>query len=464
MSEEASLDEFAGQDDNPDEDRGGDTHPRFGRIPPHWRIEELAQIAEVVGGSTPSTSNESYWDGGIPWATPTDLTNLSGNTIKQTADTLTQEGLDSASTHLLPSGSVLMTSRATIGECAVNETEMATNQGFKSLVPGEGINTWYLHYRMLDTAEYLKSLGSGSTFDEVSKSTVQSVDVPLPPLPEQRKIATVLHTVDRAIEKTEEVTQQLRKVKQGILQDLTSGAGSDSSFEKKRIGPRVASLPKDWEVVQIGDALDRNIIIEQQDGNHGSDYPRKNEFVDDGVPYLSAEMLSEGRVDFSQAKYLTEERANQLRVGFAQDGDVLLAHNATVGPAGKLRTTHNFVIIGTSLTYYRCNSSKLDGQYLAYFFQSSTFQRQLQDIMRQSTRNQVPITRQRNLYLLLPPIQQQKNISNQIDAVSKKIQIEKRHQKRLQRLKQGLMQDLLSGEVRTTDKSIEVPDKISQHG
>ena len=243
-----------------------------------------------------------------------------------------------------------------------------------------------------------------------------------------------------------------------------SGVGSHHPLEEKRVGPRVVSLPDDWEVVQIGDALEREIILEQQDGNHGSDYPRKDEFVNEGVPYLSAEMLSEGEVDFSQAKYLTKERANQLRIGFAKDDDVLLAHNATVGPTGLLETNREFVIIGTSLTYYRCNPDKLDSQYLTYFFQSGTFQKQLQDVMRQSTRNQVPITRQRNLHLILPPIQKQREISNQIDTVNRKLQTEHQYQERLQRLKRGLMQDLLSGTVRTTDTNIEVPDEIAQHG
>jgi type I restriction enzyme S subunit len=286
----------------------------------------------------------------------------------------------------------------------------------------------------------------------------------LPPLPEQRKIATVLHTVDQAIQKTEEVIEQVRTIKQGILQDLMSGAGSDRQFEEKRVGPRVVSLPKDWEVVQIGDALESNIIFQQQDGNHGSDYPRKDEFVDEGVPYLSAEMLSEGEVDFSQAKYLTEERANQLRIGFVKDGDVLLAHNATVGPTGLLETTHDFVIIGTSLTYYRCNPDELNSQYMTYFFQSGTFQKQLQDVMRQSTRNQVPITRQRNLHLILPPIQQQREISNQIDTVNEKLQTENQYREGLKRLKRSLMQDLLSGEVRTTDADIDIPEEVAKYG
>jgi len=326
----------------------------------------------------------------------------------------------------------------------------------------DNCNTDFIYYFL--SHEELSNLATKTAQPLLNQSTISHITVPSPPLPEQRKIASVLYTVDQAIQKSENIIQQIKTIKQGIFKDFIYGAGSDRQFEDKMIGPRVVSLPKDWKVVQIEDALQRNIIFEQQDGNHGNNYPRKNEFVDRGVPYISAEMLSEGEVDFSKAKYLTEERANQLRIGFAKNGDVLLAHNATVGPTGLLETTSDFVIIGTSLTYYRCNPNEVSNQYMTYFFQSGTFQKQLQDVMRQSTRNQVPITRQRNLHLILPPIRQQREITNQIDAVNQKLQTENQYLGGFKRLKRGLMQDLLSGTVRTTDTNIEVPDEIMQYG
>lgn len=238
MSDDATLDEFVGEDTEiEDSNTEAAKHSRFGSVPTNWRIEEIANIAQVAGGSTPPTNNETYWGGGIPWATPTDITELSGNTIEKTADTLTREGLESASTHLLPPYSVLMTSRATIGKCAVNTTEMATNQGFKSLIPNEGISTWYLHYRMLETRAFLKSLGAGSTFDEVSKSVVKSVEIPVPPLPEQRKIATVLYTIDQAIEKTEEIVEQSDRLFHGLMDDIFQiGTSSADRFQETLVG------------------------------------------------------------------------------------------------------------------------------------------------------------------------------------------------------------------------------------
>jgi type I restriction enzyme S subunit len=200
-----------------------DSDSRFGDVPEVWDIERLDSVTDVTGGSTPSTDESKYWSGEIPWATPTDLTGLDEIKIRDTESHITEEGLNSTSTNLLPPKSVLVTSRATIGECAVNTVEMATNQGFQSLVPGESVDTWYLYYRMQEEANYLNSLGSGSTFSEVSNTTVQRVKIPIPPIGEQGQIADILKSIDEARIQEEEYKTQLQQLKQGLMQDLLSG-------------------------------------------------------------------------------------------------------------------------------------------------------------------------------------------------------------------------------------------------
>ncbi len=98
--------------------------------------------------------------------------------------------------------------------------------------------------------------------------------------------------------------------------------------------------PRDWVSVPISELLKKKWLVDHMDGNHGSDYPRSEEFIDSGVPYIAANSIQSGKVNFRLAKYLSVERAGQLRKGFAQDGDVLFAHNATVGPVALLRTPH----------------------------------------------------------------------------------------------------------------------------
>ena len=150
--------------------------------------------------------------------------------------------------------------------------------------------------------------------------------------------------------------------------------------------------PKGYLVKPLQELIDMGYITYHLDGNHGGDYPRSEEFVDSGVPYIGANSIVNGEIDFSMAKYLTEERAGKLRKGIAQNEDVLFAHNATVGPTVVLKTTEPKVILSTSLTAYRCNKSNLLPNYLKAYMQSDGFVRQYSGEMKQTTRNQVPIT------------------------------------------------------------------------
>lgn len=159
----------------------------------NWSKVALAEVATIVSGATPKTGVSEFWDGGIPWATPKDLSDLGTATIAQTPRTISEAGLRSCAATILPAGSVLFSSRAPIGHVAINTVPMATNQGFKSLVPKAGkLEAGYLYHWLRANREQLESLGNGATFKEVSKAVVSRVEIPLPPIEEQRRIAAIL--------------------------------------------------------------------------------------------------------------------------------------------------------------------------------------------------------------------------------------------------------------------------------
>jgi type I restriction enzyme S subunit len=124
-------------------------------VPPGWSDTTIGEVAEVVGGGTPSTGNPEYWNGGILWATPTDVTALESRYISQTKTTISGAGLRNSGASLLPARSVLVTSRATIGACAINTVPMATNQGFASLIPKDNLSTEFLYYVLTARADEL---------------------------------------------------------------------------------------------------------------------------------------------------------------------------------------------------------------------------------------------------------------------------------------------------------------------
>src|SRR4030042_4071436 len=172
----------------------------IGDIPVDWELVRLGDYCEVLGGSTPSTKRPEYWNGDIPWAVPTDITKLKGNVIENTEKKITEGGLAHSAAKILPTGSILLTSRATIGECAINSRSMATNQGFANLVCRKAIYNWFLLYRLKFIRKELENLSGGSTFREISKRSIREMGIPLPPFSEQKKIADILASVDEAID------------------------------------------------------------------------------------------------------------------------------------------------------------------------------------------------------------------------------------------------------------------------
>ena len=171
----------------------------------------------------------------------------------------------------------------------------------------------------------------------------------------------------------------------------------------------------------IGDLIKAGVISAHKDGNFGSLYPRIEDFSDEGLPLLTAKVVNGGRIDFGAAQKLKREKAARLPFGFIQAGDVLLSHNATVGRVAVVPEFNGQALIGTSLTYFRLDPSRLLPRYLAGFFESRDFQNQLAGVMGLSTRNQVPITAQRLLEVEVPPLRVQLLISEFVGALDDRI-------------------------------------------
>lgn len=171
----------------------------------------------------------------------------------------------------------------------------------------------------------------------------------------------------------------------------------------------------------IGELIKKGAITAHKDGNFGSLYPKISDFSCDGVPLLTAKVINKGVIDFNSAQKLTKEKADTLQYGFIQTGDVLLAHNATVGRVAVVPTLIERALVGTSLTYFRLDQSRLLPRYLAAFFESRDFQNQLAAVMGLSTRNQVPITAQRLLEIDVPSIEDQNKISTLIGSLDDRI-------------------------------------------
>lgn len=206
----------------------------------------------------------------------------------------------------------------------------------------------------------------------------------------------------------------------------------------------VGLIPEDWNFVKIQSLMDDKVIVSHLDGNHGALYPRSSEFTNNGVPYVTANDFLKGYLNFNNVRYLPISRAEQFQKGIAKNGDVLFAHNATVGPTAILKTDLDYVILSTTATYFRTDNNKLNNFYLRYFFESEFFVKQYSAVMRQSTRNQIPITQQRKFSVILPPtLEEQKAIATALSDVDELIRNLDQLITKKKAIKQGAMQQLL---------------------
>lgn len=190
-----------------------------------WCQKPLSSVAEIRSGGTPSTSNPDYWNGEVLWCTPTDITALKGFKYLETTERkITAAGLAVSSAEVIPPNSIIMTSRATIGECAINTTPLTTNQGFKNLVPLKGTDAEFLYYLMLTQKENLISLCGGSTFLEIGKSQLVQFGVLVPSSEdEQTAIANVISDMDQDIFDSLKQLEKAKSIKEGMMHSLLAG-------------------------------------------------------------------------------------------------------------------------------------------------------------------------------------------------------------------------------------------------
>lgn len=194
-------------------------------LPESWRRVRLEQICQVVSGSTPKTGVIEYWDGDIVWITPTDLGKLTDKRITASDRQITQAGYENCRAEIVPPGSVIMSSRAPIGHLGIADTPLCTNQGCKSFVPNQETDSLFLYYSLKQAVPLLKSLGSGATFAEISKTQLEKFEIIIPPTySEQKHIGAILDeqiaTVEKARTAAEEQLKSANALSEAYVREI----------------------------------------------------------------------------------------------------------------------------------------------------------------------------------------------------------------------------------------------------
>ena len=286
-----------------------------------WPVATIGEVCEVVSGATPKTGRPEFWDGNVPWVTPKDLSELGQKHLSDTPRKITKAGLKSCSARMLPAQSVLLSSRAPIGLVAINTLPVCTNQGFKSLVPRfDLVSPDFLFWWLKAQEKHIQSKGRGATFKEVSKKIVEDLQIPLPPLAEQKRIAGILDAADALRAKRREALAQLDTLLQSTFLDM--------------FGDPVTN-PMGWDQCVVGD-----VVHAAKDGPHVSPT-----YAESGVPFLSTRHIKPGEVVWEDLKYIDQDEANrQWKKCKPEFGDILYTKGGTTGIAARVTTSEPFAV------------------------------------------------------------------------------------------------------------------------
>jgi type I restriction enzyme S subunit len=460
MSDDATLDEFGG---NNEESANLELGPINIDIPSGWNSAELRDVFDIISGNNYTGDYLSEDDnGGKIFLTLKSVSKGGGfnwDSIKYyTGDVNEREMVESgdlliANTDVTQDGDVVGYS---IQVPEFNqERKIAASMDLSILRPYDNsVNVPYIKY-LLQTEHIhsrMRAFSAGSTVLHLNTDLAQRLSLPLPPLSEQRKIATVLHTVDQAIQKTEEIIGQFERVHQGLFQNLIPRGIGHDEYDNVRILGRTVQIPSTWEITTVSQACS-NII----------DYRGKNpDFSEEGIPHLRNINISQGKIIFDDIKYVSQETYDEwMTRGIPEEGDTLLSTEAPMGktavlPDLKFSLSQRLIVLSPG--------NQFDSRFFAHLMGSPFVQKEYDARATGSTVKGISNYNLQEVTIPVPPNEEQEQIAQYIDDTLEAIQKNEQRVKRLQRLKQGLMQDLLSGEVRTTDADIDIPEEVAKYG
>ena len=351
-----------------------------------WEIKKLGEVCDVVGGSTPKTSEETYWGGEHYWISPAELD--ASKYVYATSRTITDEGVKSAHLQMLPIGTVLLSSRAPIGKVAITRVPMYCNQGFKNLVCKNEVINEYVYWFLLNSTDYLNSLGTGATFKEISKKVVEQIPIPIPPLPEQEKIVAELDCLSGIIEKKKQQLKEYDALAQSIFYEMFGNPiDNEKGWEVKNLG----------EVCKFSQGVQVDLPLQSTVEKSG--WNRFLRIVD----YTTCN-TDVRYVNISNDKYF---------VNF--DDVVVVRYGASAGFVGIEKEG----ILANNLFKLNHDRNKLNYKYLYYLLSTDYYKDFVKDIAFGAAMPALSFNTFKNFNIFIPPLTLQQEFASKIEAIEK---------------------------------------------
>jgi len=403
----------------------------IGEIPEDWDVKPLSEVAEYINGY--AFSPKDWKDKGLPIIR---IQNL--NDPKAEFNYFDGE-IDKK--YIVENGDLLFSWSASIGVYIWNRGKAVLNQHIFKVIPKRGIDKLYLYYAMFLAIEQLKNRIHGSTMKHFKKGELKRTFIPLPPIPEQKKIAESLRTVDEAIEKTDLAIEKTERLKKGLMQRLLTKGIKHERFKKTEIG----EIPEEWRVVKLGEIAQKIKDIDHK-------MPKK---VEKGIPFVSIRYMLklpdyrfEIKYDDPDLEFISREDYEYHRRRFnAEMGDIIYSRFGTIGHAKLIQTSEPF-IASYSIVLIKPNRDVVDSLYLVYALNSKNARQQAKLATKGATNRNLHLADIKKIKLPLPPLPEQKQIAEILMTVDKKLELLRKRKEKLERIKKGLMKDLLTGKRR----------------
>lgn len=393
---------------------------RFKEFTEDYKEIALTEIAEVIGGGTPDTKKNEYWNGTIDWYTPTEIGNK--KYVSSSMRKISDLGLKNSSAKLLPVGTILLSSRATIGDSSILMKEACTNQGFQSLVAKDNVYNEYLYYLINKLKNKFLKFATGSTFSEISKSNIENIITYTPFLREQEKIANFLSIIDKKIEYQQLKIELLQKYKAGIKEKLF--------LQLIRFKDNNGNDYPKWTKKKL------KSITDIYDGTH-----QTPNYTSNGIKFLSVENIN--NIDQSE-KYISEADFNKEFKIFPEKGDILMTRIGDVGTSTLLENNDKYAFYVSLALLKTSRSNLISSSFLNQYISSNYFQRELyKRILHVAFPKKINKGDIGECHIFIPTsIEEQKKISDFLTKIDKKIKNEDEIKNKWHQIKKFLMQQM----------------------
>lgn len=403
----------------------------IGVLPQDWTIGYLSDFGKIQSGGTPSTTIADYWGGSIAWCTPSDITSTPVKYINSTQRTITDEGLKNSAAIVMPAGSILLCTRATIGELKINSIPMATNQGFKNITIDDRGNAEFFYYLLQTKKNSMLELAIGSTFLEISKTALCKIPLQIPIRDEQNKIADALSDIDNLVVVLEKQIAKKKAIKQGAMQELLTGKRRLPGFSGK------------WQNFN----LMKHSKIKARIGWQGL---KKSEYLDSGYALLvTGTDFDDGKVQWDRCHYVTRSRYDQDRNIQIQNNDILITKDGSLGKVALARGLTKPATLNSGIFVIRPLQSIYDPVFVYHILSSFVFKNFLDKLSAGSTIIHLYQKDVDKFEFLLPPaIEEQNAIAAVLSEMDADITALEEKLAKYRQVKQGMMQQLLTGKIR----------------